>query len=480
MAEKQKNKREKKKTKKKKSKVLRRVLIVLLLVLIILIAGITYKVQKNGGGLQGLLSTLVGHDEETLKNLEQIQVLLMGVSTDNGGKLTDTIIVATYDPKNQKASLLSIPRDTFVGKNPQTGTGSDKINALYQKSPEKTLEKVNEITGLNIKYYMVIDNQALIKLVDVIGGVDFYVPIDMVYDDPSQDLHINLKEGQQKLNGDKAEQLLRYRHGNLDKKTGKYLGTYPEEYGGNDYGRMRTQREFMIETAKQTLKAKNILKVKEIIDIAYEYVETNLSVSVIKDYVPYAINIDINNIQSAVLPGASYGPSTTPSYPLWFFVADKKETAKLIEELYGTDDNSDEESNETTKNNTTSKNNTTNSNTTNTSTNNTSSSNTSTSNTSSSQISKTEAGKIKIEILNGSDSTATLTKVKKALTAKGYKVTKTTTTTSTPKTTLINKSDVDTKITDNIKDILGVGTVSSSSVSSSNVDITVIIGKDYE
>ena len=472
MAKKHKNKREKK-DKKKKSKILKKILILLVLVLVVLIAGITYKVQKNGGGLQGLLSTLVGHDEETLKNLEQIQVLLMGVSTDNGGKLTDTIIVATYDPKIQKASLLSIPRDTFVGKNPQTGTGSDKINALYQKSPEKTLAKVNELTGLDIKYYMVIDNQALIKLVDVIGGVDFYVPIDMVYDDPSQDLHINLKEGQQKLNGDKAEQLLRYRHGNLDKKTGRYLGTYPEEYGGNDYGRMRTQREFMIETAKQTLKAKNILKVKEIIDIAYEYVETNLSVSVIKDYVPYAINIDINNIQSAVLPGASYGPSTTPSYPLWFFIADKKETAKLIEELYGNDNSEDESSVETT--NTTNNSNTSKNNT------NTISTNTSTSETTSDQISKSEAKKIKVEILNGSDSATTLTKVKKALEAKGYNVTKTTATTSTSKTTLINKSDVDTKFINNIKDILGgVGTVSSSSVSSSNVDITIIIGKDYE
>ena len=479
MTKKNKNKREKKE-KKKKSKILKKILILLVVILILLIAGITYKTQKNGGGLQGLLSTLVGHDEETLKNLEQIQILLMGVSTDNGGKLTDTIIVATYDPKNQKASLLSIPRDTFVGKNPQTGTGSDKINALYQKSPEKTLAKVNEITGLDIKYYMVIDNQALIKLVDVIGGVDFYVPIDMVYDDPTQDLHINLKEGQQKLNGDKAEQLLRYRHGNLDKKTGKYLGTYPEEYGGNDYGRMRTQREFMIETAKQTLQAKNILKVKEIVDIAYEYVETNLSVSVIKDYIPYAINIDINNIQSAVLPGGSFGPSTTPSYPLWFFVADKKETAKLIEELYGSSEDTD--SKEETTNNTTTKNNTTNSNTVDTNKDNTtnSNSNTSTSSTSENQVSKSEARKIKIEILNGSDSTETLTKVKKALTAKGYKVTKTTTTTSTSKTTLINKSDVDTKITDNVIDILGVGTVSSSSVSSSNVDLTIIIGKDYK
>lgn len=468
MTQKPENKREKRdKKEKKKSKVLKRILIALVVVLIILVGGITYKTQKNGGGIQGLLSALVGHDEETLKNLEPIQVLLMGVSTDNGGKLTDTIIVGTYDPKTQKASLLSIPRDTFVGKNAQTGTGMDKINALYQKGPEKTLEKVNEITGLNIKYYMVIDNQALIKLVDVIGSVDFYVPIDMVYDDPTQDLHINLKEGQQKLNGDKAEQLLRYRHGNLDKKTGKYLGTYPEEYGGNDYGRMRTQREFMIETVKQTVKAKNILKIKEIVDIAYEYVETNLSVSVIKDYVPYAVNIDVNSIQSAVLPGGSYGP---PTYSLWFFIPDKKETAELMNELYGSgdEDTSDIPSSNTNNTNTAKTNNTT-----------TSSNNTST-NTTTNSISKSEAAKVKVEILNGSESSATLTSVKKALTAKGYKVTKTTNTTSTEKTTIINKSDVNEKITNNIKDILGVGTVSSSSVSSSNVDITIIIGKDYK
>lgn len=471
MTQKYENKREKKgKKKKRKSKILKRILIALILILLVLVIGITYKTKKNGGGLQGLLSTLVGHDEETLKNLEPIQVLLMGVSTDNGGKLTDTIIVGTYDPKEQKASLLSIPRDTFVGKNAQTGTGMDKINALYQKSPEKTLEKVNELTGLNIKYYMVIDNQALIKLVDVIGGVDFYVPIDMVYDDPSQDLHINLKEGQQKLDGDKAEQLLRYRHGNLDKKTGKYLGTYPEEYGGNDYGRMRTQREFMIETVKQTIQAKNILKVKEIIDIVYEYVETNLSISVIKDYVPYAVSIDVNNIQSAVIPGGSYGP---PTYSLWYFIPDKKETAELMKELYGSGD--DDTSSSTTENTATNTTNTSKTNTTNRKTN-----NTSTNTSSANSVSKTEASEIKVEILNGSDSSAALTSVKKALTAKGYKVTKTTNTTSTGKTTIINKSDVDTKVTDNIQELLGVGTVSSSSVSSSNVDITIIIGKDYK
>lgn len=431
MDKRQKNKREiknvnnsKNKKANKKSKVLNKILLLLLIILIALVAGIAYRTKKNGGGMQGLLSTLVGHDEETLKNLEPIQILLMGVSTDNGGKLTDTIIIGTYNPKNQNASLLSIPRDTFVGKNPKTGTGSDKINALYQKSPEKTLEKVNELTGLDIKYYMVVDNQALIKLVDVIGGVEFYVPDNMNYDDTSQDLHIHLTKGLQVLDGDKAEQLLRFRKNNDGT-------TYSGEHEKDDYGRMTTQREFIVETARQTIQAKNILKIKDIIDIAYEYIETNLSISTIKDYVPYAININIDGIQSAVLPGASYGPTTTPSYPLWFFIADQKETAKLVEELYGTDDET------------------------------------------------TETSKIKIELLNGTGSKDAATKAQKALEAKGYVVSNTTVTTSTSKTTIINKTDVDSKFTDNIKELLGVGNISTSSASSSKVDITIIIGKDY-
>ena len=61
-----------------------------------------------------------------------------------------------------------------------------------------------------------VKTEALIEMVDVIGGVWFDVPIDMVYDDPTQDLHINLKAGYQKLDGDKAEQLLRFRHSNPD------------------------------------------------------------------------------------------------------------------------------------------------------------------------------------------------------------------------------------------------------------------------
>ena len=456
------NKREDEKNEKKPKKkmgLLKKIFIFLLIVLLLIIGFIVYKVQSNGGGLQGLLLTVVGNNQETLEDLDPIQVLIMGVSTDNGGKLTDTIMIASYNPKTQDASILSIPRDTFVGKSESTASAYDKINALYQKSPEKTLEAVNDITGLDIKYYVVIDNQALIKLVDLIEGVEFDVPIDMNYDDTSQDLHIHLDKGVQIIDGEKAEQLLRFRHNNN--------GTsYPSEYGDNDIGRMKTQRNFIIATIKQTVQAKNIFKIKDIIDIAYEYIDTNLELSVIKDYVPYAVNINADNIKSASLPGTpkSMGPSN-----LSFYKLDKDATKELLEELYGSDEENIEE-NETNNNSEES----------NTSTNTNTISENNNGNTTTSNITKTEASEIKIELINGSGSSSTLTEVKKALTAKGYKISKTSTTTSTSKTTIINKTDVDEKFEDDIKNTLGVGNISSSSVSSSQVDITIIIGKDYK
>ena len=63
-----------------------------------MIAGVwfAYKTHKNGGGLSGMLATAVGHDENTKKNLKEIKVLLLGVSTDLDSQLTDTIIVQIH------------------------------------------------------------------------------------------------------------------------------------------------------------------------------------------------------------------------------------------------------------------------------------------------------------------------------------------------------------------------------------------------
>ena len=234
----------KQKQKKKKKKILRKVLLVILLAAIAYGIWFAYKTKKNGGGLSGMLATVVGHDENTRKNLPEFKVLLLGDLGENAP--TDTIMVASYNPNTQKASLLSIPRDTFVGSNENRATPSDKINSLYSISIDKILKAVNDLTKLDIQYYAVVKTEAFIELVDAIDGVTFNVPMNMKYDDPTQNLHINLTAGEQVLDGDKAEQLLRFRHGNLDPVTRTYP-TYPEEYGDNDTGRMRTQRNLVQE-----------------------------------------------------------------------------------------------------------------------------------------------------------------------------------------------------------------------------------------
>lgn len=435
------------KKKKKESKIIRKILFLIIILLIICTGVFAYKTHTNGGGMQGLLATLVGNDKETLEELEPIQFLLLGVSTDLGGKVTDTIMVATYNPKEQTASLLSIPRDTYTGKDHSQGTPNEKINALYTRGIDKILAKVNELTGLDLKYYMVVDNEALIKLVDVIGGVEFEVPIRMYYHDNTQGLSIELDKGLQTLDGDHAEQLLRFRKN--DDGTG-----YPAEYGSDDIGRMKTQRNFIMQTAKQTLQAKNIFKIKDIIDIIYEYVDTNISILDIKAYVPYAINFNVDNLKSAVLPGTSVGPTQSGNLyaPYWFILTNKTEAQKVIESLYSenygneTDENSNTDANDVGQ---------------------------------VSNIPTDETNKIKIELLNASGSKSKLTKVQKLLKEKGYNV-KTGEANITSKTTIINNTDVDNKYTEQVKEILGIGLISSNSTSSNNTDITIIIGKDYK
>ena len=305
-------KKSKKESKQKKKHPIRNFFI--LLFIIIIIVGILFykKVQENGGGIEGVLCTILGQSVEDLENLEPIEVLLLGISEDLDSKLTDTIIVGTYNPQEQSINMLSIPRDTFIGENKNTAKGSDKINSLYsRKGINSLLETVNKITNKDIKYYAVINNQALINLVDTIGGVYFDVPIDMDYDDPTQNLHIHLKKGYQLINGEKAEQLLRFRHNND--------GTsYPSNYGDNDFGRMKTQRDFIEQTVKQTMDIKNILKSKKIIDAVFNNIETNIEKNDLIPYIPKLVEIDTQNITSIQLPGKS-----DKYNDLWFFILDK-------------------------------------------------------------------------------------------------------------------------------------------------------------
>lgn len=422
--------KETKVNKKKKSHIVLKIFLIILLIALIVGGIFAYKVYKNGGGLTGIVTTLIGTDPEKAKNMPDFYCLLMGKSQN----MTDTIIVAKYSPNTGNAALLSIPRDSFVGKNKKAATASDKINSKYQISPQKTLDAVNDLTGLNIKYYVTIDTAALRHLVDAIGGVTFNVPINMDYDDSSQDLYIHLKAGEQLLNGEQAEWVVRFRHNNN--------GTsYPVSYGDNDLGRMRTQREFIMEVAKQTLKIENITKINEILKIAEEEVETNIDWNTMSNYIPALMNFKPENIRTETLPGV-------PEYcnGVAVYLVNETKSKELVNELFLTDEGNTSENGEI--------------------------------NTNEVNTGKVEEKTFKVEILNGTGSSTKLQKAIEQLKAQGYKVTKQGTTNITSETTIINRTQNTSKEENSLKALLGAG-VPITGENNSNVDFTIILGRDY-
>ena len=340
-------------------KVKRIVTVMLLMTILVGILLLGYKIQRNGGGLTGTLTMLLGEDGTNVEDLEPIQVLIMGESGVDDYKLADTIMVASYNPKTQSASILSIPRDTYVGRKDRKTAStkylqSYKINTVFRSGTNipEAIDRINAITGLELENYVIIDTKALIKLVDAIGGVTFNVPIDMYYtEDTDQNLYIDLKAGEQLIDGAKAEQLLRFRHNNDG-------STYPSSYGQQDLGRMRTQREFIKATLKQTLQPKNAFKIKQIMDVMTENVKTNMDISKLKAYIPSAVKFDADNIQTDMVPG-----TVEMCNGVSIYVANTKKTKKIVDRLFNdqstdeTTDNSDENvENSTTNTNKTTKN----------------------------------------------------------------------------------------------------------------------------
>lgn len=405
----------------KKHKFLKRFILFVLAILIILAGVFTWKIYQNGGGLKGVLTTVVGSDSK--KQLSEIRFLLLGES----GGLTDTIMICSYNPNTQKANVVSVQRDTFIGKDVNSAKPEDKINSLYNlnsKDPIPTLKAVNKITGLNLEYYIVVDTDALTELVDAIGGVDFEVPIDMNYHDTSKEnfLTIELKKGMQKINGNKAEQLLRFRHN--DDGT-----TYPSSYGEQDLGRMRTQREFITATLKQTLKPSNILNLGKILDITAKNIKTNLSISLVKDYIPYAVEFNTENLSTDVLPGNSIKPAKT-----YVYVLEEEKSQNLISTLFF--DGTTEESINTNMPN--------------------------------------------LQILNASGNPELLEKVVNKYKEKGYNILMVgNSSKEASKSSIINRTNQSSEISNSVKSLLGYGSVTDGK-KLKNIDFSITIGKDYK
>ena len=205
------------------------------------------------------------------KSKDYYTVLILGRDTGGGGN-TDTMLLASYDVTNQKATVMSIPRDTMVN----VPWDIKRINSVYnyygggEKGIKALYKEISQLVGFEPDYQVIVEWEAVGKIVDAMGGVYFDVPRDMNYEDPVQDLSIHQTKGYRLLSGDDAMQVLRYRHDN--RKNGKMLG-YPD----GDLGRIKTQQGLLKAMIEQLMSLKNITKVNEFIKVFNENVETDLS-----------------------------------------------------------------------------------------------------------------------------------------------------------------------------------------------------------
>jgi LCP family protein required for cell wall assembly len=217
--------------------------------------------------------------------IDKFDILLLGLDSREGqpglGERSDTILLVTLDTKENRARILSIPRDTRVK---YQGSWL-KINEVYSyDGPQGSVEAVQDLLNTSIDRYAVVDFSGVIQLIDLMDGVDVNVPKDM------QKLTegIDLKQGQQHLNGYDALAYMRYRDNVL-----------------SDMDRSERQKEVLLQLAEKILQPANLLKLPTISDTALSYMKTDISVQEIVALAKSGKALLNNGVENQVLPGSN-------------------------------------------------------------------------------------------------------------------------------------------------------------------------------
>ena len=258
-------------------------------------------VKNSGPTAEGLKTENVAVEKLKGEGDGRVNILLLGVGDagHSGQELSDTMIVASYDPKTKDVAMLSIPRDLYV-KVPNNGFS--KINSAHAfgeqykegAGPDLAKKTVSEVLGIPIHYYIRTDFTALKQAVDTVGGVDIDVLSTLI--DPDYPCEKNegkvcgfsILAGPQHFNGSSALKYARCRKGNC----------------GDDYGRAKRQQDVLVALRQKATKL-NILanpaKVVEILDIVGKNVRTDLQVWEIERLTQVARETDPSKITSKVL-----------------------------------------------------------------------------------------------------------------------------------------------------------------------------------
>lgn len=246
---------------------------------------------------------------------------------------TDTLFVLTLDLNKKKATMLSIPRDTYAHI---VGTKNDwhfKINAAYTTGgPDRTVATVNEFLGTNATHYLVLNIDSTKKMVDALGGVDVDVEHEMHYHDKWGHLSIDLQPGPQHLDGDNAVGFARYRHPDAGKRPTVEDGDERRMY------RQHVLLRAMVDKAKTFA---NVRKAPDLVSIALSTVRTDLTRQQLLDLAAIFKGVQQNDIQTASIPGDDFRgengawlykikPEVAHAYADWLVKGDESASRRLV------------------------------------------------------------------------------------------------------------------------------------------------------
>ena len=306
--------------------------IIWLAIFTVIFTPVTFGLNKLGAvrvfqGTENLmdeLSVIVDPDSpffEAFKDSNRVNVLLLGV---NGG-LSDTIMLGSYDMKNQHVDVISIPRDTYYDRKEANTAATYKINAIYRKGTAVgTAKAVSDILmGMPIHYYAVISYDGIGSIVDSMGGVPMNIPFHMYYKDPTDKppLYIDIPEGPIVLDSSNVQQFLRFRKGSPG-----YPG-YPD----GDIGRIKAQQEFMKSAFKESL-GFGLPKVTRTI---IRNVDSDLTLAMAAKIAGKATGLTGEDIKTWLTPGTD-GMKNGASY--WW--VDDEGIKEMLTEIYSIGDES--------------------------------------------------------------------------------------------------------------------------------------------
>ncbi|MDO5713631.1 MAG: LCP family protein [Tissierellia bacterium] len=245
---------------------------------------------------------------------DSMDFLMLGVDSlnvnDGSPSRSDVMMIVHADLKNHAFYMLSVPRDTRTAIPGRKN--KEKINhAFAYGGPELSLQTLNQLLGTNIKYYITVDYAFVKEMVETMGGVDVNVPMDMHYEDPTANppLYIDLKAGEQRLNGDQALQFLRFRKG----------------YANQDLGRVEAQQQFMSAFLKELKSPKSLINFPLYLRSYDKNTQSNIPMSKLAKLSPSILRMGEDSIQTGTLPGV---PQTIGG--ISYFIHDEGATNEIL------------------------------------------------------------------------------------------------------------------------------------------------------